>query len=333
MSFLITSDIHMNDKPTDAYRWELFPWLETQAHNLKVSDIIILGDYTDAKDRHSAKLVNKMADNLTEMSQNCIVHMLIANHDYIDPEYPFWEFCRYQQNVRVYVEPQQVQLHSGHLALFLPSTKNPQDDWKSFDFNAFSYIFCHQTFTGALSQNGTVLQGVPKDIFGKTKAKIYSGDIHAPGTVGPIEYVGAPYHTDFGCAYIPRVIHIDNSLRAHSLHTPFPRRFTLTISSCRDLDGYTSTVNKDDQVKVRVKLRREDLHEYAELRERARQVCTQYGWQVCGFELDKLASAERSDLTPTTGYLTAEQRVRQFAEKHELSKDLEALGVSLLHQD
>lgn len=333
MSMIITSDIHMNDKPTDAYRWELFPWLETQAHNLKVSDIIILGDYTDAKDRHSAKLVNKMADNLAELSQNFIVHLLIANHDYIDPEFPFWDFCQYQRNVRVYREPEEVMLKDKVKVIFLPSSKNPLEDWKGIDFSEFHYIFCHQTFSGALGQNGTVLQGVPKDIFGKTKAKIYSGDIHAPGTVGPIEYVGSPYHTDFGCAYIPRVIHIDNNWNAHSLHTPFPRRFTLTISSCRDFDVYTSTVNKGDQVKVRVRLRREDLHEYAELRESARQVCEGYGWQVCGFELDKLASADRSDLTPATGYLTAEQRVRQFAEKHELSKDLEALGVSLIHQD
>jgi UDP-2,3-diacylglucosamine pyrophosphatase LpxH len=59
MKAIITSDLHLTDRPQDEYRWGIFPWLVNQSKELEVENLFILGDLTDFKDKHSAKIILK----------------------------------------------------------------------------------------------------------------------------------------------------------------------------------------------------------------------------------------------------------------------------------
>ena len=55
MLTLLTSDLHLTDRPNDAYRWDfLSKWL----WGIRFDSLVILGDLTEEKDCHSSVLVN-----------------------------------------------------------------------------------------------------------------------------------------------------------------------------------------------------------------------------------------------------------------------------------
>ena len=76
--YLVTSDIHLNEKPQDDYRYKLFPWLARQCRQRHITDLCILGDLTDAKDRHAATLVQKIVDALYVVLDHTDVHIHIC---------------------------------------------------------------------------------------------------------------------------------------------------------------------------------------------------------------------------------------------------------------
>jgi hypothetical protein len=111
---------------------------------------------------------------------------------------------------------------------------------------------------------------------------------------------------------------------------PCPNRHTLTIRSLKDLNAYKN-VKAGDQVKVRVKMRREDLADYPALRDEVRAELDKRQWVECGFELEKLViTPKKGQIVEPGEYLTAEQRVRRYAADHDLTHEQEELGVKLL---
>ena len=83
MNALLTADLHLTDNDTEFYRWDIFGVLEEEAVKNNVAIIGILGDAFDRKDRHTAKLVNKLIAallNLRSKTQAMIV-LLAGNHD------------------------------------------------------------------------------------------------------------------------------------------------------------------------------------------------------------------------------------------------------------
>src|SRR5882724_7118261 len=99
MKWLLTSDLHLSDKPRDAYRFGLFPWLAKQQKAHNVDAIFILGDLTENKDRHSAKLVNQTIESLLTLRPP--VYILRGNHDGIDPGSPFFKFVNSIEGIKL----------------------------------------------------------------------------------------------------------------------------------------------------------------------------------------------------------------------------------------
>ena len=96
MSALITGDLHFSTNPQDEYRWGIFDWLCTKAEELQVQDLILLGDYTGPKDNHPAALVNRLTNEiLNAASRFKTVTMIAGNHDYVNPEIPFFMFLEH----------------------------------------------------------------------------------------------------------------------------------------------------------------------------------------------------------------------------------------------
>ena len=101
---IITSDLHLTDRARDEYRWELFPWLIELVEETGSDEVLILGDLTDAKNNHSAELVNRMVKELTNLPAH--VYVLKGNHDYVDPDQPFFGFLNEIPGVRFVTHPE-----------------------------------------------------------------------------------------------------------------------------------------------------------------------------------------------------------------------------------
>lgn len=286
MTTLVTSDLHVTDAPRDAYRWELFAWLRGLVLTHHVEDVLILGDLTDAKDRHSASLVNRLIEELHTLSEVVTVWLLKGNHDYIDEATPFFGFAGRLNNIVYAGEPSITTGIGGAACAFLPSTRNHEREWEGLDLSSCRWIFCHQTFTGALSENGTELSGTPAEYFDDLpkSCRVVSGDIHVPQTLhkGRITYVGSPYRVHFGDTFIPRVLLLDGN-KMSDLHLPGVSR---ELVVARSVDEITALgFPRLTQVKVRLKLPRAEYPDWPRLREEIVGLAAEREWVLCGMEL------------------------------------------------
>ena len=268
MSVLISSDLHLTDKDRDEYRWGLFEWILEQIPKYKVDTLMFLGDTTDAKDRHSAKLTNRIVGTLFNLSQHVQRFIILrGNHDYMDEKIPFFKFMhQVNGNIQLILEPSRMDIY-GVEALLLPNMRT---------FNGFEieddirYVFCHQTFKGARVENNTEMDGCDPAIFDGKELRVISGDVHVPQKLGEkIIYVGAPYHIHYNDKFIPRVLLLDDNFTLKSLRFPTISKHTLVISKPEDLEKFT--LHAKDQVKVRLIM--DDLVDWAEYKTQVTKFC------------------------------------------------------------
>jgi DNA repair exonuclease SbcCD nuclease subunit len=328
--FLLTSDLHLTDRPQDAYRFDVFPWLKEQGKKHNVDFIGILGDLTDSKDNHNSTLVNKIVTSLGSLQGSCHkVFLLKGNHDYIDEDTPFFKFINVFDKVELIIEPA-VQIWRKDRYLFLPHTKNPTEEW-DFEFASYDCVFMHQTINGALASNGIKMKGL-SETFLKDCKKVYSGDIHKPQKIGNIEYVGTPYHVRFNDRYEPRVILYDSEEGVKDLYFPCLKKHTLEIREPDDLFAYEK-VSKGDQVKVRVKIRTADMLDWAGIRQQVVLNCEKMGVELFGVEVlpisrKKVSKDAESEQSVATQDYT--QIFNKFCLKEGLDVRIRGIGKDLL---
>jgi DNA repair exonuclease SbcCD nuclease subunit len=329
MTLLITSDLHLTSNLRDEYRWGLFPWLIDQIAKRKVSHLLILGDLTDAKDRHQSALVNRLCYCIGMLAKHVEgVHFLKGNHDFVDQNNPFFGFLRGYPKVSYISIPMTMTIGSEKVC-FLPAVRDYTVDWPKSGFKDIDIIFAHATFKGAELENGTKIEsGVPLSYLNGFKGKVISGDIHVPQTLGKVTYCGAPYHTTFGSVFDPRVIVLKDD-KLVSVLTPFLRRPTLKITAPSDLVDLAA--RKGDQVKIRVQLKRQDYATWPALRTEIKAIAEQRNWNLCALELLPFSNPQRPDTQRFDTTRAAPQRiVTEFAQKKKLSKEVLGIGVSLV---
>jgi Calcineurin-like phosphoesterase len=268
---LITADIHWSDNTQNAYRHELVPRLLEIAEKHHCTKVYILGDLTDEKDRHSAWLVNKVVRHLTNLTKADLdVTCLRGNHDGFDPTIPFFKFVGAIPRVK-WINT--VSEYDGHL--FLPHTRSWKRDWSKVSKTKYKFIFAHDTFQGA-QVGGRDLPGIPLNVF-PPQATVISGDIHYPQMTGPITYVGAPYRTNFGDTYRPRVLILDED-RLTSVPMPGPTKRLIESDNLDDLKWRLEKYGDGDMVKVRIKISASEYDDWPQLRETIKGWCVKQGY-------------------------------------------------------
>lgn len=255
MTALLTADLHFSDNPRDAYRFDFMPWLAGLAKNHKPEVVFVLGDLTEEKDRHSAALVNRIADSFHYLAAICPVVIVQGNHDYLgDPRNAFYRFLGQIEGISWFNQPSCEAWNGIGRVLCLPHTLDYERDWGSLrsSFKNMDWILAHNTFTGADAGHGRFLKGVPTDVFPKD-AQVISGDIHIPQTFDVITYVGAPYTVDFGDDYDPRVLELHGDGSKKSIPVPGVQKRLIEITDLKQLDKLKG-VHEGDILKVRLKL-------------------------------------------------------------------------------
>lgn len=298
MNILFTADLHFTDNPRDEYRWGLLPWLAKMARQHKVDKVVLGGDITDAKDKHSAVLVNRLTQGLIDIANQTELHIYRGNHDCIDEGEPFFGFARglkSRYSIHFITEP----TRDGPL-LFLPNTKNWKEEWSYLNFSEPEMIFAHATFDGCTSESGYKLVGIPPSTF-RGARKVWSGDVHKQQMVGRnIEYVGAPYRIRFGDAFEPRVVLLekypDNTWFSKDFHyrcqgkhlieidnPATPRAAANQLANTQETGGLT--IYEGDQVKVRVRLKRSAYPDWPAIKEAIIEEAKAAKLQLTGPEL------------------------------------------------
>lgn len=283
---LIISDLHLSDNPLEEYRWKVFNRLYTFKD---IETVYILGDLTEKKDNHGAKLVNRLVNHILPLRDRCKRMVILrGNHDGIDPEWPFFGFL-HAMNIEYYYRP-----YILNDEMFIPYSKTFQEDITSFNIEEMlkvKRIFIHQTVRGA-KVNDISLEGFNPDIFRDFTGLMFAGDIHIPQTIGKINYVGSPYPVYFGDDFVGGCILLDGD--------KWERAEYQTISRVMlDLDLTKENyelpfVEEGDQFKIRMLVKRSDSDQFDLWKKNVRKVIEDRKGVVVSMEL-KLAE-EKSRL-------------------------------------
>ena len=325
----VISDLHLTDKAADEFKWKVFPWILEIIEEDEFDDLFILGDLFDKKDRHPAELVNRLVQELRPIWEVVPITILKGNHDYFKPEHPFLQFLDAIPNVKFITEPTE---YKG--ALWLPHERNPEEAWKDIDIINQEYIFLHQSIIGSITSNYFELNhGINQSYFKKSKARIYSGDIHVPQTVGNVTYIGTPYPVAFGDDYIPRgVLLRDNQMDSVVMDTI--QKLSIKISDPDELEDWN--IRKGDQAIVQVTLEPSELHNWIEYRNAIKDYFKKVGCELHDLKLKKIEDNKptKEKLTKqeakTVLSLTPSQALTKFAELEKLSPEVIKEGEALL---
>lgn len=331
---IVTADLHLTIKARDEYRWGIFPWLRKQCLKYKDTMVIILGDLTDQKDKHSSILVNRLIENLTNLAEVAHVYILRGNHDCIDPREPFFNFLdriNSKMEINFIKEPTGVSLRNTSL-IFLPHSKQPEEDWKDLTIRKGDYIFTHLTMSGSIASNGHRLEGLSDRIFGRFEGDIYSGDIHVPQIIGRVTYVGAPYHIRFGDSYDPRILIIDREKKTKNIYFPCLQKHTIDISKPNELHDYNN-LEPGDQVKIRMHLERSEFVDWGNQKRLIIDICKDLDLDLWSIELqekrvtgEEVGSSERE----TLARIQPSDIIKTYCNREGVSGKLRKAGIDLL---
>lgn len=323
---VLASDLHLTANPADRYRWGLFPWLCDELQAERAQTLVLLGDLTDAKDYHPAELVNAVVDAVNRLRAAVPrVIILMGNHDLLKANQMFFQFLGTLPGVEVISKPTEDSDLVGPPTFFLPYSKTPARDWAGMDFSHYHYLFMHQTVAGSVASNGQTMDG--ESLPALAASKVYSGDIHVPQTVGPVEYVGSPYHVHFGDKFVPRCIAVDRQRVAHDLHFKCINRVTLDARSIEDLGTKMDALHGGDQVKIRLTLRESDKHAWQRLRREATQMARDACLELHGLDLIVDRRRRRVGATTAAGTPAAHKSPQESLLEFVAADDL---GASLL---
>jgi DNA repair exonuclease SbcCD nuclease subunit len=323
---LITSDLHLVSNESAAYRWDLFPWLNETIAEERVKTLLILGDITDAKDQHRAELVNKIVAAIASLKVPEII-ILSGNHDWLQQGHEFFKFLNMLPNVQFITQPREDLDVKGESAFYLPYSKQPAKDWAGFDLSHYRWVFMHQTIKGSISSNGQEMEG--EDLPDLTGAgKIYSGDIHVPQVIGPIEYCGSPYHVHFGDKFKPRCVLLERNGNAVDLHFNTISRVTVAVGSIKELRR--QKFRAGDQVKLRVQLAESEKHEWSRIKREAQAVLADQGVQIHGIELVVGKSDARLRAVKSATSYSPEDSILRFVEQEDLTASAYEAAMEIL---
>jgi len=269
MTTLITADLHLGDNPRDVYRHKFMEQLPALLKKHKATRLLVLGDLTEEKDRHSAWLVNKMVEYFFVLHQVCQVMILRGNHDYIDINNPFFRFLQCIEGIGWIDRP-----YEADGCLFLPHTTNWKRDWDKLRFEGRDWIFAHNTFEGADVGHGRKLSGIPTNIF--PDDNVISGDVHIPQKLGQVEYVGAPYTVDFGDDYEGRVLRLTKH-GVTSIPLTTPQKRLVEVSELKELTK-VKHVKQGDILKVRYFLAADQQPRWSEIQAAIREWSEKHGY-------------------------------------------------------
>jgi len=320
--WLIASDLHLSDRPKDGHRFGIFKWMAKQQAKFDPEFTFILGDLTQDKDNHSSTLVNRIIDELTLLRPPVLI--LRGNHDGRDPNNPFFKFLNCIDGINFIVEPE----ICGSIGL-IPHCRTQQEFEQACSRmpKGLEALMLHQTIAGAIAETNRPLNGFSASPIEELKPfRCYAGDVHKPQQCGPVTYIGAPYHTRFGDAFDPRVLLVSKD-QEQDLFFPCPRKMRLTINAAEEI-RLGPKLRTGDQVKVTIRLAREEMTDWPKHKQRVVERCKELGLELFGPDVEVAASAKSAAKEKQAK--TKDDVFAEFCLSENVSSDIKQAGKGLL---
>lgn len=322
---LLIGDLHLTDKSRDDYRFEIFDWICKQQERLKPEATFLAGDLTDAKDRHSATLVNKTVNGLLKLKPP--VYIDRGNHDYRDPVNPFFKFLNHIEGLWFITEPTLV-THKFQIGVVPHYREQAEFDAAVKKVSNPDAFLVHQTFEGAIAETGVTLSGLRASLIESLQPRlgIWAGDVHKPQRQGLVTYIGCPYHVRFGDGFNPRVIFINAKGKKENLHFDAPYKWSLTVRDANDILN-NHDLAEGDQVKLTIELPREEAVEWKRIKAEVLNACKKANVDVYGCELSiKTSTSKQQRLIKTT---SKEDVFDQFCKIENIAANIKKAGLLL----
>lgn len=331
MPYLLVGDLHLTDRPRDAYRFEIFDWIKEQQRKHTPKATFLMGDLTDQKDRHSAALVNRIVYELKELVNNSNpvsfsrkVFVIKGNHDYIDPAMPFFGFLdTLVTNPEIVMDGVAILPHCRDEAVFVAACK-------AFRVKKPQMLLIHNTMQGAIAETGAPLSGFNTIPIKQLNLRLgcFAGDVHKPQTAGPVVYVGAPFHVRFGDDFEPRCLLVHDDGKTTDLYFEAPRKYQLTARDASEIVKYG--LAKDDQVKIIVELTREEVPEWKTHKQGVLDMCAKLGLVVFGVDLKVNEASQKAKTKAPRSRLPADV-LRAFCTAEDAPNAVKKAGLELIN--
>jgi len=323
--WLIVGDLHLTDQARDAYRFEIFDWIKQQQGNRRVAATFLAGDITDAKDRHSATLVNYIVAGLTKLKPP--IYICMGNHDYRDPKNPFFKFLNHISGISFVTKPE---VHHGMAIIPHYREQDGFDHAISIGNGGKPMAFLvHQTFDGAIAETGACLSGLsasPIELL-KPRLGVYAGDVHKPQKQGIVTYVGCPYQVRFGDNFNPRVLHVSEDGIASNIYFPAPKKWSLIIRDETNLYNHQD-LYEGDQIKLTIEVSREEVVDWKNIRTNVLAACRDLKLDVYGIKLEVKTAKRRERLTTKSN--DSEGVFNLFCKEEKLANIIKEVGKRIL---
>lgn len=325
--YLLIGDLHLTDRPRDAYRFGIFKWIREQHRKFKPKATVILGDLCEQKNYHSATLVNRISNEIDKLERP--IYILMGNHDYIDPKNPFFKFLGLFEGVEFIVTPTEI----GDLFM-IPHCRDETAFAEACAcfYGHPTYLLLHNTFTGAIAETGAPLTGFSASPIEALAPRLgtYAGDVHRPQQAGPVTYVGAPYNVRFGDNFTPRCLVIDAKGQKTNLYFDCPRKWSLTVRSSEDIIRNNLLI-EGDQVKLEIELAREEAVDWKTIKLDVMDACREMKLEVFGVTLNIKATTERKALKVGEGSVP-EDVLTAFCSAENVPNAVKQAGVQLIKE-
>lgn len=343
MRFLFTADWHLTDRPRDEYRFGIFDLIVGmyETHNLDM--VFMLGDITDAKDKHSSRLVNRIVEGLNRLP--CPIYILKGNHDYTSEDNPFFGFLGNLENVYFVNEPRMVVFRAERISgpnegpfniLMLPHTRD-DGAWQGYVdkwAGKADIAFIHQCVEGVIAENGARLSGLSTLPLRALKAgRMYAGDIHRPQTVDVVTYVGSPYNIRFGDDFTPHVLIYDTETdKVETIKTDFPRKYIFRVRSIEEVVDKIADTEEGDHVQFVIELPREERVEWPTYKTRVTKLCLDAGLNLGGVKLHVKKQSKRVRLedAPAVVKRTNKEVMADFCKVEKVPTEFRDVGLQIL---
>ena len=327
---LVSSDWHLTDNPNDEYRWGIFDWFKVKSKELKIDAICILGDLLDKKDFHSAVMVNRVVNELYNLALCAPVYLLRGNHDGIRADLPYLKFINsLNKQIRYIIEPTIIDN-----ILFLPHSRNPEEEWTNWTskFKDVDYIMLHQTFSGAISENGMKLSGLSAEWFDNIKATVISGDVHVPQKIRNITYVGSPYRVHYGDSFTPRIFYVEES-HLNNLYYDTIKRHTIEVTSKKEFIKFLESdtaPQKGDQVKLRILVDSKNIVDMDKTKAEIEEICKDKGFEVNSTQFIKQIDDSITQTENKISHLSPEQILEKYCSINNIESNLFKYGEKII---
>lgn len=329
-NFLLFTDPHFTDNEIESYRWNIFKTLKEVALKNKVTNIICLGDLVDRKDRHSAKLVNMLVEECSDLCHetHCSLDILSGNHDKpLNGPY-FWKFLNNLDSVNYIREPE---FKDGNW--LLPFSPNPIKDWQSLDLKRANAIFIHQTLAGAIVDGDRVISSSPHPMPELPNIPVYSGDVHRPQDLGKVTYIGVPHPIRFSESWDNRVIVVrnDNFKNPENIWLDTTRRAIIDIKDSSEL--LTLDYGQGDQLRIRYQLKPQELTKWPAEEEAIRVWAEKNKIHIASLESTLIGDGlvvESQEEATALEIMPPEDVVKLFGEEQKLGQVTIDMGLELV---